>query len=222
MQSKATLCGNQQGEAQRYNFTNKKHLQLRFGTGESQGGERRGFKLTISVSEVRTSHSSLRIGLIASILTAAVLLGGIICCVALCLNMKEAGASRRGRRRAKGRQEAANIYMMDNTVARRLPTIPGFRFHSDNNNLHHSHEANGEPGFKLYETISLKSRINSYENIGVRFQEYCNRVRRASLASHAMPPPPPLPERPNFLPENTDMSPIYLSVSGMEDEVFEA
>ena len=70
LQSKATLCGIQQGEAVRYNFTNTKHLQLRFASGESEGGERRGFKLTISVSEVKTSHSSLKNGLdmIASIL----------------------------------------------------------------------------------------------------------------------------------------------------------
>ena len=177
-------------------------------------GERRGFQLTISVSEERKSQGSLKSGLIVSILAAAVLLGGLLCCVALGLNMKQVGASRMGRRTAKGRQEAANIYMMDNSVARRLPTLPGFRFHSDNN-LQHCDEANAELGFKLYETISLKS-INSYENIGVRFHEYCNRVRRASI-----PPPPPLPERPITLPENTDMSPLYLSFSGADNEVFE-
>ena len=114
---------------------------------------------------------------------------------------------------------------MDSSVARRLPTLPGFRFHSDNNNLHHCHEANAELDFKLYETISLQSRINSYENI--RFQEYRNRVRRASLASPSVPPPspppppPPLPGRPNILPENTDMAPIYLSITDADKEVLD-
>ena len=37
LESKATLCGNQEGEPERYNFTNMKHLQLRFVSGE--GGE---------------------------------------------------------------------------------------------------------------------------------------------------------------------------------------
>ena len=221
LQSEATLCGNQNqltphSPGPRYDLTNKKHLQLRFVSGESERlGERRGFQLTISVSEERKSHGSLQTGLIVSILAAAVILGGLLCCVGLALNMKQAGASRMGRRPARGRQEAANIYMMDNSVARRLPTLPGFRFHSDNN-LHHCDEANAELGFKLYETISLKSRMNSYENIGVRFHEYCNRVRRASI-----PPPPPLPERPIILSENTDMSPMYLSFSGADNEVFE-
>ena len=185
LQSEATFCGNQNQLTRglRYDFTNKKHLQLRFVSGESEGlGERRGFRLTISVSEERKSHGSLQTGLIVSILAVAVLLGGLLCCVGLALNMKQVGVSRMGRRSARGRQEAANIYMMDNSVARRLPTLPGFRFHSDNN-LQHCDEANAELGFKLYETISLKSRMNSYENIGVRFHEYCNRVRRASISS---------------------------------------
>ena len=223
LQSEATLCGNrtQHSRGPRYHFTNKKRLQLRLFSGESEGpGERRGFQLTISVSKERKTQGSLGTGLIVfvSIVAAAVLLGGLLCCVALGLNIKQAGASRMGRRTARGRQEAANIYMMDNSVTRRLPTLPGFRFHSDNN-LQNGHE---ELGFKLYETISLKSRINSYENIGVRFQEYCNRVRRVSLCSSSIPPiPPPLPERPVIVAEETDMSPIYLSFSGEDNQVFE-
>ena len=219
LQREVTLCGSQtrRSQAPRYHFTNKKHLQLRFVSGESEGqGERRGFQLTISVSEERKSQGSLKSGLIVSILAGAVLLGGLLCCVALGLNMKQVGASRMGRRTARGRQEAANIYMMDNSVARRLPTLPGFRFHSDNN-LQHCDEANAELGFKLYETISLKSRINSYGNIGVRLpRELQYRVRRTSI-----PPPPPLPKGPIILSENTDMSPMYLSFSGVDNEVFE-
>ena len=231
LESEATLCGDQsQSQSQpryQFKFSNKKHLQLRFVSGEAAGQrerrERRGFQLTISVSEVKKSHGSLKTALIVSILSAAVLLGGLICCVAAGLNMKEARGGRLGRRRARGGQEA-NIYMMDSSVARRLPTLPGFRFHSDNNNLHHCHEANAELDFKLYETISLQSRINSYENI--RFQEYRNRVRRASLASPSVPPPPPpspppLPGRPNILPENTDMAPIYLSITDADKEVLD-
>ena len=223
LQSEATLCG-YQSRGPRYQLSNKKHLQLRFVSGDSEeAGQRRGFQLTISISEERKSHGSLKTGFIISILSAAILLGGLICCVAVGLNMKEAGGdSRLGRRRVRRGQEAANIYMMDNSVARRLPTLPGFRFHSDNNNLHQCHEANTELDFKLYETISLQSRINSYENIGVRLQEYRNRVQRASLTSPSVPPPPPpLPGRPNILPENTEMSPIYLSFSGEDNEVFE-
>ena len=109
LQSEATLCGNQTQLTQHSQFTNKKHLQLRFVSGESEGlGERRGFQLTISVSEERKSQGSLKSGLIVSILAGAVLLGGLLCCVALGLNMKQVGASRMGRRTVRGRQEAAN------------------------------------------------------------------------------------------------------------------
>lgn len=60
LQSEATLCGNQTQLTQHSQFTNKKHLQLRFVFGESEGlGERRGFQLTISLSEASASRSRL-------------------------------------------------------------------------------------------------------------------------------------------------------------------
>ena len=71
LQSEVTLCGSQtrRSQAPRYHFTNKKHLQLRFVSGQSEGlGERRGFQLTISVSEERKYQGSLKSGLIVSIL----------------------------------------------------------------------------------------------------------------------------------------------------------
>ena len=69
--------------------------------------------------------------------------------------------------RGDGRDAGAdNIYMIDNSVPRRLPHLPAFTFNADTDNNGDSVLDNPhQDGFKLYESISLQSRINSYEDI---------------------------------------------------------
>ena len=212
LQSEVVLCG-AQGEARQFSFENKNRIQLWYTSGRGrEAGDRRGFQLTVSVSREKKLTSSLMIGLIVSFLLAFVLLVGLLCCVGAIVNKKKSEASRLASRPRRGHQKV-NPYLMDNSVARRHPSLPCFTFYCDNSGQPNQ-EANQELGFKLYETISLKSSLNSYENIGYK-------IPPGQRLRSSLPPPPPLPARPSSVSETSQLSPIYLSISGGQNPVFE-
>jgi len=99
-----------------------------------------------------------------------------------------------------------NLYMFDNRVSRRLPQLPAFNFASDNQN----HQGEGEdPGFKVYETISLKSK--SSESI---LDEALANTEKKFSTNSSNQCPPPLPSRPIQVTEDPYSSPLYLSLPG--------
>ena len=212
LQLSSVLCG-ASAEQREFKYENKKIIQLLFFSGGGrEREERRGFQLKVSVSREKKLTNSLTIGLIVSFLSAFVLLCGLLCCVAAVVSKKKSGAGRLAGRPRRG-QKTANPYVMDNSMARRQASLPGFTFYCDSSGQLNREVRNQELGFKLYETISLQSRLNTYENVGSKRLDY-----RSRRSSPGLPAPP---ERPASVPESSELSHIYLSVSGENDEVFE-
>ena len=110
-----------------------------------------------------------------------------------------------------------NIYMIDNSVPRRLPHLPAFTFNADNaNNVHSMLDTPQQDGFKLYESISLQSRANSCDNIVEKpssSQSYqdlvLGRVRSVSDYSTNKNMSPPAPD-------TKYESPAYLTLEDVE------
>jgi len=100
-----------------------------------------------------------------------------------------------------------NLYMFDNRVSRRLPQLPAFNFASDNQD----HQGEGEdPGFKVYETISLKSKSSE----SILEEALANTDKKFSTNSSTIQCPPPLPSRPIQVTEDPYSSPVYLTLPG--------
>ena len=105
-----------------------------------------------------------------------------------------------------------NLYTFDNRVSRRLPQLPAFNFTSDDINHRREDE---DPGFKVYETISLQSRSPDR----VLDEAIANTEKKFSVNSLQCPP---LPTHPNLLVDNPYSSPLYLTLPGCYSEVVDS
>jgi len=190
----------------------------------------RGFLVNIYVSPSSTNGTMQRLWILLSFVALLIIIGIIVSTVIIHLNRKSKARIKKPRRRQTwhgtvarsgggwGQEERVdrishfgrnNLYMFDNRISRRLPQLPPFHFgtgHGENS------QEEEDPGYKLYETISLQSlNFNS-----VLDEAIANTEKKFSTSDiqHQNQDPPPLPSRPTILEECPYSSPLYLTLPG--------
>jgi len=245
LESLATLCGEVYYPARTsyYRVTDSVvRLMLVSGADDGALGRRRGFLLNIHVSPAIVKIPLQRLLIFLSFFGFLILVCVLMSSVLIYLNSKSKARVVQPRRRQTWHGSLArpgeslhqvrterirqlgsswsrnswgsdNLYMFDNRVSRRLPQLPAFNFTSDDIN----HRAEDEdPGFKVYETISLQSRSPDR----VLDEAIANTEKKFSVNS--LQCPPPLPTRPSLLAEKPYSSPLYLSLPGCYTEVVDS
>jgi len=236
LKSVATLCGEvfYPGKSSFFKLDNSAvRLQLVGGSDDSALG-RRGFIVNVYVSPSRMKIPLYPLVILLSFFGFLIFIAVLLASVILYLNRKSKSKLSHPRRRQtwhgsvprdgeslhQTRTErirqlnrltstswgSDNLYMFDNRVSRRLPELPAFNFASDDRNRQKELE---DPGFKVYETISLKSKSCSQENV----DDETNTEKKSSTSSSHCPPP--LPSRTNPTVEDSYSSPLYLTLHGV-------
>jgi len=233
LKSVATLCGEvfYPGKSSFFKLNNNVVRLLLVGGSDNRALGRRGFLVNVYVSPSRMKIPLYPFVILLSFIGFLILIAVVLASVILYLNRKSKSRLSHPRRRQtwhgsvprdgeslhQTRTErirdlnrltstswgSDNLYTFDNRVSRRLPELPAFNFASDYRNQHGEFE---DLGFKVYETLSLKSKSCSHENV----DDETNTENKSSTSSiHC---PPPLPSRPTPTVEDPYSSPLYLTL----------
>jgi len=245
LESLATLCGEvyYPGGTSYYRVTDSV-VRLMLVSGADDGAlGRRGFLLNIHVSSSRVKIPLQRLLIFLSFFGFLIIVCVLMSSVLIYLNRKSKARVAQPRRRQTWHGSLArpgeslhqvrterirqlgsswsrnswgsnNLYTFDNRVSRRLPQLPAFNFTSED--IIHRME-DEDPGFKVYETISLQSR--SPDRV---LDEAIANTEKKFLVNSLQCPPPPLPTRPSLLAENPYSSPLYLTLPGCYSEVVDS
>ena len=236
LKSVATLCGEvfYPGKSSFFKLNNNVVRLLLVGGSDNRALGRRGFLVNVYVSPSIMKIPFYPLAILLSFIGFLVLIAVLLASVILYLNRKSKSRLSHPRRRQtwhgsvprdgeslhQTRTErirdlnrltstswgSDNLYTFDNRVSRRLPELPAFNFASDYRNQHGELE---DLGFKVYETLSLKSKSCSHENV----DDETNTANKSATSSiHC---PPPLPSRPTPTVEDPYSSPLYLTLPGI-------
>ena len=233
LKSFARLCGEVYfPNGQSYFKTTYPVVRLMLVTGvENRALGRRGFLVNIYVSPSSTNVLMQRLWILLSFVGLLIIIGIVMSAVFIHLKRKSKPRIRKPRRRQTwhgtlARPESGwdqervdrisnfgsnNLYMFDNRISRRLPQLPPFHFGSDLNENNHEEE---DPGYKLYETISLQSL--NYNSV---LDEAIANTEKKFSTSDLYQDPPPLPSRPTIFEECPYSSPLYLTLPGLINEL---
>jgi len=234
LKSFARLCGEVYfPRGQSYFRVTDPVVRLMLVTGvESRALGRRGFLVNIYVSPSSTNATMQRLWILLSFVGLLIIIGVIMSAVFIHLNRRSKARIRKPKRRQTWHGTVArrgpggswdqervdrishfgnnnNLYMFDNRINRRLPQLPPFHFGTDQDENNQDEE---DPGYKLYETISLQSlNYNS-----VLDEAIANTEKKFSMSDiqHQDQDPSPLASPPTSLEECPYSSPLYLTLPG--------
>jgi len=232
LKSFARLCGEVYfPTGQSYFRVTDPVVRLMLVTGvEGRALGRRGFLVNIYVSPLSRKATMQKLWILLSCVGLLVIIGVIMPAVFIHLNRKSSKARiRKPQRRQTWHGTVArpwgswdqervdrishfgnnNLYMFDNRINRRLPQLPPFHFGTDQDVNNQDEE---DPGYKLYETISLQSwKYNSVLDEAVANTEIKLSTRNIQQKDQD---PPPLTSRSTSLDECPYSSSLYLTLPG--------
>eukprot|EP00092_Neocalanus_flemingeri_P039697 GFUD01043229.1.p1 GENE.GFUD01043229.1~~GFUD01043229.1.p1 ORF type:complete len:504 (-),score=81.26 GFUD01043229.1:104-1615(-) len=237
LRSIATLCGDvvYPGMSSFFKVTNSVVRLLLVGGSNSRALGKRGFLVNVYVSPSRIKIPLYKLVILLSFFGFLVLILVILALVILYLSRKSKTRQSRPRRRQtwhgsvprageirhQNRTErirrlgntswgSDNLYMFDNRFSRRLPTLPAF---NSSGNDQKQQTVAEDPGFKLYETLSLTSRSSSHT---IPRDE----TPKKKCATSSSQCPPPVPSRPSPTIEDPCNSPVYLTLPAVYSDTW--
>lgn len=228
LESRATLCGEIAYPKGRSLLTvedNVVRLMLVSGSDHLTHGKK-GFIINVNALELKDSHELLLIFLF--VISILVFIGVVVACFLMFTCHWKSREKRVPMRRQTWHGETAttavhmpsgdnqtgrinirnwgarNLYMLDRP--RKLPELPNFNFSYENQRI--ENEEDPDPGFKVYETLSINS-TSSVKYASVSDHPY-SKISSSTVSDIQ---PPPLPERPGTTDECPNFSPTYLPLS---------